>query len=143
MSAWHLPTIHMTIVRDGLVQHDIMDKEKADKFILGLAKMNKYALKCRYGDNVKVTKVHPHMCYNVTKESLLSMLQCVRYQCAEGDTDTKYPTLWNQLMRTTGKLAEDILSSQRTYGKDTPWGICSKQEMLEHTSITLLRQAQA
>lgn len=132
MSSWHLPTIHMTIVRDGIVQHEIMSKEDADKFIERLAKMNVYALMCRYGGRMKATKVHPAMCYNITKPALVKMMHCVQYQCNEGDTPTKHKTTWNMLKSAIGTICEQIY--HETYCKDTslPWAICDKNELAQN-----------
>jgi hypothetical protein len=139
MSAWHLPTIHMTIVRDGIVQHEVMSKEDADKFIERLAKMNVYALLCRYGNRLKATKVHPAMCYNITKKALIKMLQCIRYQCSEGDTDRKHKTAWNMLNATIGTLCEQIYDEtiDGTIDGNTklPWGIFYKDEMENYDGI--------
>lgn len=137
MSSWHLPTLHMTIVRDGLVQHEIMDKEAADKFIVRMAKMNTYALRCRYGQRNKVTKVHPAMCYNITKPCLINMLLCVQYQCSEGDTDTKHKTSWNMLKDAIGTLALAVFNEDRREAR-LPWGIFDKSELDEyHFCITV------
>jgi hypothetical protein len=139
MSSWHLPTLHMTIVRDGIVQHKVMTKEEADKFIERLAKMNAYALKCRYGygERVKATKVHSAMCYNITMPALIKMLQCVRYQCYEGDTDTKHKTTWNMLNSTIGKLCEQIYDEtiDRNNNTKLPWAIFDKDEMASYDGI--------
>jgi hypothetical protein len=143
MSSWHLPTIHLTIVRDGLVQHEIMSKENADKFIIRIAKMNTYAIKCRYGDKVKVTKVHPTMCYNITQPALVKMLQCIQYQCSEGDVDIKHKTTWNMLKTTIGDVCASMYNE--TYGLDTslPWAIFDKSELAKEKDISIPRVATA
>lgn len=141
MSAWHLPTIHMTIVRDGIVQHKVMSKEEADKFVERLAKMNVYSLKCRYGDRLKATKVHPVMCYNITLPALINMLYCIRYQCNEGDTDIKHKTTWNMLKSAIGTLCEQYFES---YGRknNLPWAIFDKKELVENENfVCKIRQA--
>jgi hypothetical protein len=130
----------MTIVRDGLVQHEIMLKEAADIFIAKLAKMNAYALKCRYGEKVTPTKVHSAMCYYVTKQALLNMLQCIRYQCSEGDTDSRHRTVWNALGKTIGQLAESIVN-EMTKLNELPWAIFDKADLVGKPSITKLHQA--
>jgi hypothetical protein len=131
----------MTIVRDGLVQYEIMSKEEADKFMIRLAKMNVYAFKYRYDERRKATVVHSAMRYSITLPALINMLRCVRHQCSEGDTETKHKTSWDMLQNVIGRLCEQFfhesmtLDSSLTINSSLPWGIYDKDDLASHNDV--------
>lgn len=137
MSAWHLPTLHLSIVRDGLVYHEICTKEAADKLLKAFAKMNAYAIKARYGENVRAKPIHAEVRFKIKLEALHNMLHCIRYQCLEGDTDTKHKTTWNKLEWCIGKVADAYLSNQHAPGK-LPWGIFDMRELKEERNTPFI-----
>jgi hypothetical protein len=134
MSAWHLPTIHMSIIRDGLVQHHLYTKEEADKLVKSWASMNTYALRCRYGDKLRPVRINPEIKYTVTLPALHKMLHCLKYQCSEGDTDTKRIKAWANLKLAIGAVADTIVE-RMPEEKNLPWAIFDKKELNEYPCV--------
>lgn len=143
MSAWFLPRIQLSIIRDGIVNHGFMPKDEADKLVFKFSRMNAYAIKCRYGENKRPIRPDSEIAYEPTIPALHKMLHCLQYQCSEGDTDTKHKTTWNHLKLLAGECAEHILRSQPDYGRDQhlPWGIFSESERKEYESVIPKKKA--
>jgi hypothetical protein len=143
MSAWFLPRIQLSIIRDGIVNHEFMTKDEADKLVFKFSRMNAYAIKCRYGENKRPLRPDPEITYAPTIPALRKMLNCLRYQCSEGDTDTKHKKVWHQLDFLIGQCADAILNAQPDCGRDQhlPWGIFNESERKEYETYIPLKKA--
>jgi hypothetical protein len=132
MSAWLLGSDTMTLIRNKLVKTLMDDKRlpeadavaEATKQTMKWNKMNRYAILCRYGEgNNKPVKLGAFdgtddVCSNV---QMFKSLQCLHYQCSEGDTETKHRKSWKELERWTGYFAEAVASTHPDYNK-AEWG---------------------
>jgi ethanolamine utilization cobalamin adenosyltransferase len=84
--------------------------EKATKLVKAFNKMNRYAIACRYGDKTKPAKLRT---FNVerkptTVHQFFKNLECLCYQCSEGDTEKKHRTTWNKMEKMIYKYARNI-----------------------------------
>jgi hypothetical protein len=131
MSAWLLGRETMTMIRNKLVKSLMDDKRlpeadavaEATKQVMKWNRMNRYAILCRYGDKNIAVRLHKYtgdedVCSDV---QMFKSLQCLHYQCSEGDTETKHRKAWNELERLTGKFAEAVASTHPDYNK-AEWG---------------------
>lgn len=83
--------------------------------------MNAYAVAQRYPGHNETAPVYVHgraRCDKSTKITALKSLECLRYQCSEGDTVSQ--PLYLELDAAIGALARQIVHSLPAY-KAAPW----------------------
>ncbi len=97
MSAWLVTDESLTKTRNSLIAHLGFDPKKADKMVKGWAKLNRYALMCRYGDTHKAFKFTDTEAINSPVQTHKS-LACLAYQCSEGEPEKDMPMEWFSLI---------------------------------------------
>ena len=93
MSAWLVSDESLTLTRNSIVAHLGITQEKATKMVRGWAKLNRYALRCRYGDKNRAFYFTHHEDIRSPVQTFKS-LECLRYQCSEGTPEKDMPIEW-------------------------------------------------
>jgi hypothetical protein len=93
MSAWLVTDESLTITRNSIVEHLGIPTEKATKLVKSWAKLNRYALGCRYGDKHTAFKLTDTMEVRTPIQTFKS-LGCLSYQCNEGIPERDMPVEW-------------------------------------------------
>lgn len=93
MSAWLVSDDSLTLTRNSIVAHLGLTKDKATKLVKGWAKLNRYALMCRYGDKHKAFHFTDNEDVRSPVQTLKS-LQCLAYQASEGFPEKDMPVEW-------------------------------------------------
>lgn len=136
MSSWQLPGIHMTLIRNGLIAHLNCPLEEANKLVKSMAKMNAYATGGRYGE--RLISVSLGTVKDIPNERcFLNLMECLRYQCSEGNTEAKHAKTWKTLESIIGKVALSVLHRLERNMTETsdspPWGIFVKADIAKNS----------
>ena len=122
MSAFIVSTKTLTTIRNWLVNESGHSVDDADKFVTKLARANRYAFRCRYGETHTFAEQLPRVALTyVSDEQLLMHLVCLRYQCSEGNTRAKHAKTLNKLDQLIGEAALEVATNTKAYWRST-WG---------------------
>jgi hypothetical protein len=129
MSAWLLGSSLMTEIRNKLAVHATQNEHKpvdlavleATRLVMKWNKMNRYAIGCRYGERTKPVRLGKFTERVVSDVQFAKHLQCLSYQCSEGDTDRKYARSWKLLEKWIGEAARATLHTHPEYNA-AKWG---------------------
>jgi hypothetical protein len=133
MSCWHLPSFHMSVVRNGLVR--FYGEAKATKLAKSFAKMNTNSMLNRYGDRLKTITVDLNCKYEPNDKALLNMLQCINYQndCASG-CEKIQKNLEDAINAVALKVPDETLDTS------TPWCLDSESDAKNRFSHCITRK---
>lgn len=131
MSAWIVSNTSLLRIRayllrecsqDGLQRsYGIVGVTGLNQFINDLARMNRYAIWCRYEEKVRMPKLNfDKVVESPTIYQMVKHLHCLSYQCSEGDTETVHKDTWERLHKITQELESNIVYNLPEY-KAAAW----------------------
>lgn len=101
---------------------DVADEVNA--VVKSWRRMNLYAIQCRYGEKIRKPLCLPVWDDRVNMISdiqLFKHLQCLHYQCSEGDTEKRHRKAWNSLQDYMDTAARVVVMGLPQYDK-ADWG---------------------
>lgn len=101
----------------GLQQsYGIVGVTGVNQFISDLARMNRYAIWCRYEEKVRMPKLNFDKVVEAPSHvQMAKHLHCLGYQCSEGDTETVHKVTWDRLHGITHDIESLIVSDLPEY----------------------------
>lgn len=139
MSAFIVDDAILNQIRNKLIANDVLGNrfrsvpatyefitKEMTNLVNKWAKMNRYAIKCRYGDVVKPSRfaslpVSQNLKDIISDVQFFKHLQCLQYQCSEGDTEKRHRKSWKLLEDQMSNIAQRIVSNLSDYA-DVQWG---------------------
>ena len=89
-----------------------------NQFIKDLARMNRYAIWCRYQEKIRMPTLNFDRKVEVpTIYEMVKHVHCLGYQCAEGDTEKVHAETWNRLKKIESELEGLIVHSLPQYAE--------------------------
>lgn len=105
--------------RDGLMdQLGINGVDGVNQFIKDLARMNRYAIWCRYQERIRMPTLNFDRKVEVpTIYEMVKHVYCLGYQCSEGDCEAVHADTWRRLKDIEHSLEYLIVSSLPAYNE--------------------------
>ena len=131
MSAFILENSSFNNIRNKLIENDqsgqsLCTLEEANKVVKSFYRMNHYAVTCRCGESGKKSLKFGEVLNNITKHAISDVqmyktIQCLHYQCCEGDTETKCRKAWKLMEKLIIKFAQRVAATHPAYAL-AKWG---------------------
>lgn len=126
MSAWIISNASLLKIRAyiltelseaGLKERlDVTGVDGVNQFIKDLARMNRYAIWCRYEEKVRMPTLDFRKAIPAPgMHQMLKHLHCLRYQCSEGDTEDVHKATWDRLETLVRELEASVIHGSPEY----------------------------